>query len=428
MPTEDQDKKKEARIDIEKILLPKKEGPSPTSATRINAGALLEQEQRAAQGAMAGAAQPRSATPASAQEATRSGAAPAGAPPKEDPFVKPLETYKAAIEEAVQKKNVSVVSIAAAEAQRRAEAGSTNTETSAPAQPAPDGSHQLGITISAIVGGVVLLAAAVGLIAFIVLLPRSAAPVQQAIASPFIGVDTTNVISIPIQQWQRVVVMSQLELARENTNLSLGLISRLLPVEASSSEEQYSVDAPALLQLLAPNAPPELARSLTGQYLLGVHSFDGNQAFLILGVENYEQAYSAMLGWETNMQSDLAPLFTRTPRPHIPEEDVTPAPAAPVFLPSASSTATTSPQTSPPAPATSTASTTPEEPPYVPPPRFIDRVVENRDTRVIQNNAGDILLLWTFLDHSTLLITTNEYTLREVISRISRPPVIPLSH
>ena len=48
MPQEPQDQHSGAgEIDLNKILLPKKEGPSVDSAQRIDAGSLLAQEQNA---------------------------------------------------------------------------------------------------------------------------------------------------------------------------------------------------------------------------------------------------------------------------------------------------------------------------------------------------------------------------------------------
>jgi hypothetical protein len=52
-------------------------------------------------------------------------------------------------------------------------------------------------------------------------------------------------------------------------------------------------------------------------------------------------------------------------------------------------------------------------------------VVENHDARVLYNNTGDIVLLWTFVDQHTLAITTNPATLREIISRLSVAPIQP---
>ncbi len=369
--------KENSPIDLKKILLPKKEAPSVASSQRINAGILLEQEQQAT------LAKPK---PEVAPQAPP--------PPKEESGVRSLETYRGDIEQVIQKKNVSVVSIAAAEEERRTLAG----KEPAPQKSAEEvqNSHDLGLRIAAIAGGVFLLVAAAGLLAFIFLKPQANAPVQNVLPAPFISIDQTQVIPIPMEQWGRPSLVAAVLSAREKTALSLGLMARLYVTEASTTEFVRPVAAQTLLTTLAPEIPAQLLSSLSGEYLLGVHSFDGNQAFLILDIEHYEGAYAGILAWEWNMQRDLEPLFTRTPRPRIPEENIA------TTTPAASSTQQFLPTT------------------------FVDRIVENRDARVIQNEFGDLLLLWTFLDRNTLLITTNEYTLREVVSRLNRLPVIPL--
>ena len=385
--------KENSEIDLKKILLPKKEGVAPAPTQRINAGVLLEQEQKATLKTEPQPQEKSLVEPAGRPEDFSKGVAVEGS------SVRPLETYRGDIEQIIQKKNVSVVSIAAAEAQRRAFAG----QAQKPEAPAQQGeSHELGLRIAAVVGGVVLIAAAAGLLAFIFLQPQANAPVQNNLPAPFISVDQTQVIQIPQQEWRRESVVAATLDARGKTALSLGLIARLYLTQATTTEFPPSIAAQTLLATLAPEVPAELLGALSGEHLLGVHSFDGNQAFLLLDVEHYEGAYAGILAWEWSMEVDLAPLFTRTPRPRIPEEGIAPS--------------TSSGQ------ATTTA-TTPQQFLQT---KFIDRIVENRDARVIQNSFGDILLLWTFLDRNTLLITTNEYTLREVVSRLNRPPVIPL--
>ena len=388
--------KENSEIDLKKILLPKKEGVLPAPTQRINAGMLLEQEQKA-----------------TLPKSTPEQKFPPPPPKKEEPGVRPLETYRGDIEEAIQKKNVSIVSIAAAEAARRAIAG----QAPKPEEPAKhqEESHDLGLRIAAIAGGVVLLTAAAGLLAFIFLRPQANAPVQNNLPAPFISIDQTQVISLSPNEWSRESVMAAALDAREKTALSLGLMARLYLTQATTTAPP-SIAAQTLLVTLAPEIPAELLGSLSGEHILGVHSFDGNQAFLILDVERYEGAYAGMLAWEWSMERDLAPLFTRTPRPRIPEENIAPPVDPFVLLPGeATSTATSTP-----------AATSTQVVPSFLRTVFIDRIVENRDARVIQNSLGDILLLWTFLDRNTIAITTNEYTLREIISRLSRPPVVPL--
>src|SRR4051812_26711834 len=103
MPPEKDNQTGAGHIDLTKVLLPKKEGtPSVDSAQRINAGVLFDQEQNAA---LPEVPKPAAPTPDQTPEPT---------------LVKPLQTYQGDIESLVGKAQVSVVSIAAAEADKRA--------------------------------------------------------------------------------------------------------------------------------------------------------------------------------------------------------------------------------------------------------------------------------------------------------------------
>jgi hypothetical protein len=369
-------------IDLGKILLPKKETPgqTPQSAQRVNAAALLEQEVVAAQEGIPKAPQTVPAPPSAPE------------PKKETPTVAPLETYKSDIERVVQEKNISMVSIAAAEAVRRGSAAESETVGDAAGE-----KRSRLTTWLMVAGGMIFIVAASGALAWAVYRPAPAAQAPQAPASTLISTDGTQTIVMPPGE-KRDALMTDLEAAREQTALSLGLISRLWVAEPTTTTQGNTLeDVPpqTLLSTLAPDAPPELVRAIEPDYLLGVHVYDGNQALLIFKVDSYEQAYAGMLAWEPAMHSDLLPLFQYTPPQHIPEENA------------ASSSPTAGP------------------PQLTGQSGFVDRVVENHDARVIQNQYGDISLLWTFLDKSTLVITTTDATLREIISRIQNAPVVP---
>lgn len=360
----------ENNIDLSKILLPKKDGPSPASAARVNAGELLAQEQQAAAGGI-----PK-------EEKAPEPAVVPPVPPKEETLVQPLQTYQHDIESVVEKSNTSVVSIAAAEAERRA-----RTAQESPAA-APRAFSWWRAAMWG--GGVVLLAAALGLLSY-VLFQLSSVAVPPAPQAPFIFVDSAQVVSLTPES-TRTEAMQRLQTAQQESTLSLGLIEQLL-VTTGSGETLQQVGIQNLLALFAPTIPEQFLRTLGPTYLLGVHSYDENQAFLVLLVDSYDSAYAGLLAWEPTMRSDLSPLFTRTPPIH----------AAPLSA------------------ATSTASSTP--PSSTVALTFVDRIVENHDARVIQNSYGDILLLWTFLSRNVVVIATNEATLREIISRANTAPV-----
>lgn len=386
--------KPKEEIDLDKILLTQKGAVSSQSAQRVNAGALFQQEQRAAKEPLA------PSTPKPATSAPPTAPAPGTTAPKkpgEETSIKGLQTYRSDIESVVEGKNLSVVSIAAAESDRLARAGVGNDPEAAARVSAERSAARMAILkkVGFVLGGAVLLGAT-ALVTITLMSQPTTVPLPEDPTSPFISVDGTKFVEEPWGALTRVDLMTDLEQARANSALPLGLIERLLVVHpaTSTSGAPQAVAAGDVIATLAPNAPLELLRTVEPEFLLGVHSFDGNQSLLIVRVDSYDVGYGAMLAWEISIKDDLTPLFARTPRPRIPEEGS----------------------------ATSTASTTPQFLRTV----FIDRVVENRDTRVVENEFGDILLLWTFLDRNTILITTNEYTLREVLSRAKTAPVIPL--
>lgn len=388
-------------VDLGKVLLPKKEVHGSQSAQRVNAAEVLASE----------------ATPM-ARTAPEIAAMPAPVKPAgEESSVKPLQTFRSDIEKVVEGKNVSVVSIAAAEAARRDTAGTANAHASTtevaqqPSQAPQDSGRTIWLSVSMLIGGVLMLGAGGGALAYFLSIPTST-PIAVSPQAPFIAVDETKVIELQpgTDTFRRGPIMSALEKGRKETKIPLGLVNRLLPVVGSGNSAQ-EIAAPDFLYALMPSIPQELLRTLEPVYLLGVHSFDENQSFLILRADLYEVAYGAMLKWERTLFDDLTPLFVRTPSLRI--EDTPVVPVEPAL-----STSTAS---------STVASTTPgAAPSRIVQTIFIDKVIENRDTRSIVNEAGDVLLLWTFLDRNTILITTNEYTLREIINRTQNASIVPI--
>ena len=399
-------------VDLSKIILPKKPGaPSVDSAQRINAGVLFEQERAAADSPL-----PRSSDSPGSAEVSGAGARPsAGAtppPPKpEQPLVRPLQTYQGDIESLVGEKQVSVVSIAAAEAERRGQKPLEDQQA-----PLNQEASRAWIGKTAIVAASIVLLAAAGGIGAYIFVRSQPVPLAQQSPAPFILVDDTQTVALSPGDL-RPDVMKALVAAKNKVSLSLGLVARIQLAKPTALNDGtlLEVGAPEFLQALAPSIPPALVRTIEPQMLLGVHSYDENQAFMILRADSYETAYSGMLAWEGSMRGDLLPLFTRTPAVR-PLQTV--VPVVPVGTSTASTTASSTPA----------ASTGPAEP--VPAQffvgNFIDQIVENHDARVILNQQGDILLLWTFLDRSTIVITTNDATLREVISRLSQSNILSL--
>jgi len=119
--------------------------------------------------------------------------------------------------------------------------------------------------------------------------------------------------------------------------------------------------------------PPSLLRSLSNDFSLGLHTFNGNHLFMVLKTGFYENAFAGMLGWEEHMARDLFPMFG------IKKKD-----DSGIFL-----------------------------------RPFEDKTIKNLDARVLRDDAGEITLFYVFKDRGTIIITDSENTLEEVAKRLS---------
>lgn len=157
-------------------------------------------------------------------------------------------------------------------------------------------------------------------------------------------------------------LVPQLTSLRENENPSLGEI------------EQMNILAdgiPLLPQNLASalGVPEAVAREVTAG-MVGIHAFERNQPFIIFRIAAYDRAFNAALKGESNMARALGTFFA--PRGQVPLG------GPPTLI-------------------------------------FTDAVVENLDVRKSQDAWP---IMYTFPSQGLMIITTNEYTLREVLTRL----------
>lgn len=151
-----------------------------------------------------------------------------------------------------------------------------------------------------------------------------------------------------------------LALERAEVNLSLGEVERIDVTLANASTTEREI-------LRALGAPETLIREAKS-VMLGIHSFNRNQPFIIIEVAQYDRAYGAMLKWEEEMARALGNFFK-------PENGKVP----PTLV-------------------------------------FDDKVFQNIDTRVSQ---AEWPILYAFPRRDILVITTNQYTLSEILTRLN---------
>lgn len=139
-----------------------------------------------------------------------------------------------------------------------------------------------------------------------------------------------------------------------------------------------------LLNLLESRAPGSLIRSLNPVFMLGLLGGEmvsanatstdrTNHVFLLIKLDSFDNAFPGMLEWEKSMRDDILPIF-----------------ASPETL------ATTSPTAI-----------------------FSDLIIQNKDTRVLKDSTGRIVLLYSFFDNNMLIMTDNETSLKNLVGKLN---------
>lgn len=156
-------------------------------------------------------------------------------------------------------------------------------------------------------------------------------------------------------------LVTALTAERETATLSLGEVERIVP-----TKNDVEMSPKVLLTELG--APDVLARNAK-RVMLGVHAFDRNQPFIIVETNYYDITFDAMLAWEGTIAETLGDFFR---------------------------------------PVTNTM--------RVPGLHFTDGIFKNIDVRMSERSWS---IIYAFPGRDLLIITTNENTLAEILTRRS---------
>ncbi len=289
-----------------------------------------------------------------------------------------IHTFQSDVAGAVKNDNVSMIKIALAEKKRQEKQGTYD-------EVAEKRNYKgiiIGIIIIIILGGLGIggwyvwgiinngSAPATNVVNGFVTLP---APIE---AEQKISIDVTNKYSSDIEK----NILNE-----KNLPLGLGSIKQIIftsKIGTSTSQ----VTSAGFLKAITARIPGQLERALDPNFFFGIYSYTPHDSFLLYKVASYDNAYAGMLAWEPYMQEDLRSVIVNKK----------------IITDVASSTATTS-----------VAAASPES------SIFIDRVINNKDVRLLYNTDGSIKLLYSFIDQSTLIITSSDKSLKEVILRLT---------
>ncbi len=310
-----------------------------------------------------------------------------------DPNLKPLRTYEGDVAEAMAREQASMATIAVAESNKRQQA-------EAQSQQEPEPTHGSSATKIFIVLLIIIFIGTGVIGAFYLYSKSPLAPVtpttipQNAPASlipsdSYILLATDNLPPISLKN----AFAQELKKTQDSGTIKEVIATKIV------TGETMRVGGPEIISLLDIPMPNLLLRSLGQASMLGIYANpDGeNDVFVVMSSDFFQNSFAGMLQWESVMADDL--------KFYLFDDSV--QGVANVTDPMASGAATTTSETG-----------------IRPYPtirgHFVDRIIKNKDVREFQDDNGNILFLYSFVDNTKLVLTTAESTLAEIISRLEK--------
>lgn len=332
-----------------------------------------------------------------------------------------VRTFKDDMAQVITKKQVSVVSAISAEENRRTRkqlSGVTGEDDTQKSALSGVGYFVLGISVALLLIG----AAGAGFAFYFFKKPTSVLPASE-IPSYIVVEDQRSVNTDNLSKSQLVTGLIKVQ---QDLDTKIGSITQLYFIKTTIDTTTQKIIPTLLpttdwLALLETHVPAALARSLDTKMMFGFYQFDEVRPFIILKTSSYETAFAGMLEWENNLNADLAPLFgpaliqrfTNT----IPPEET--AIAIPPTATNATGTGTSSASSTTSVSTDTASTTTPRTTTLFLPHAFDDAIIVNKDVRVLRDPEGKIALVYGFYDKQTIVITTDENTFKEVVTRLS---------
>lgn len=168
--------------------------------------------------------------------------------------------------------------------------------------------------------------------------------------------------------------------------LSQGQIGELLFFDKTGANAER-VTGSGFISKLNTNMPDVINRSLTDRWMFGSYTEETGQrtSFLALTTDFFQNVFAGMLMWEDAMPDDLALVLDYKDRARKDELGADPV--------------------------TSYFSIKGE---------WSDKVIKNRDVREFKNKNGELLLLYSFINKETLIVTSTESSFIALIDRIEK--------
>lgn len=274
--------------------------------------------------------------------------------------LKSLRTYATDMAEAVKEGQGSVLKIAMAENKKR----ETEQENISPV------SSKNRIFI---IGGIIFLVLGLGAGGYLIWKAQNSESIEidkGDVPAPIIFADKAEKIDIKGLSKERI--KNRIGGEVRNMQATLDDVTYLY-IANSENGTLTKTSANDFLRAIDSGAPAGFLRNLGSDFMTGIHTYDGNNLFIILKVSDFKNGFAGMLSWERTLFDDLYEMFDIS----IEGEN------SDLFNRT-----------------------------------FEDKIIENRDARVLTGSDGNPVLFYLFLDETTVVIANDRDAVREILTRI----------
>ena len=153
-------------------------------------------------------------------------------------------------------------------------------------------------------------------------------------------------------------------------------------ITISTSTEKRLITSSQFISLMNLRIPDMMRRTLLPDFMVGMYSFDKNLPFVILKTSSFQNTYSGMLSWETDLQKDFQILFR-----------------LPGYENGGGILDLLTPTTT---------------------KKFQDGVIINKDVRILYGDDNNIILLYGIIDQQTIIITVSDNAFKEIVNRLNK--------
>lgn len=280
-----------------------------------------------------------------------------------------FRSYNYDIQSTVKDKGASLAQIVMAEARKQ----ETTHQTIADVKEQEESSSIIKITLITI--GIIAILGGGAVLAYTLLKTK---PVEKVITDVSFDqlIKTEKIVALELPDLYKSTALRKI---RDELITNVPINSLVdLQLQQVNDTEKNPVSVKTFLDIFESRIPESLDISLRPEYALGIHGLVDNSPYIILITNDYDNAYVGMLEWEKTMLGDIGNIF---------------------FEPNNLAKATSTDDISK--------------------IGFQDKVLFNKDTRVVYDKDGKTAFLWSIVNRNIIIITTNGDTLQEIVKRMT---------